>query len=274
MMLSLLRDESFEMYEPLAFHGTVRESGSAGSAVSTLPLVKAKLRVPQLSRNVERTWLLDLLSRSAKNSAATCVIGRAGTGKTDLVANFAVKLKKAAWYTVDAGDSDWAAFQKYFRATVAGEGKRNAKKPHYSETPVQLFADLDSKLACRSKGWPSLIVLDGIHHVFDCDWFTDFFNFLIASLPHKSHVVMLSRSKPPNPVWRLKSKQVLSVIDERSLSFSASEARELFALHGLTNEEGVSAHRESFGKVAKLIKILERIKNTGERMKNTGERTK
>ena len=122
---------------------------------------------------------------------------------------------------------------------------------------MELFADVTAALEIQGREWPAILVLDGVHHLYDCRWFEEFFTYLIASLPHTSHVLILGRSKPPMPVWRMRSKQVLNVIDEKLLAFSPSDTEELFALHGLTEDVAIGAHRATFGRAADLIVFLD-----------------
>ncbi|HKX83990.1 MAG TPA: hypothetical protein VJL58_07220 [Pyrinomonadaceae bacterium] len=261
MTMAIFRDNGIESYDLLEFDGSgVLPTREYKSIAGSVPLVRSKMQPPPIKGSFERKWLNGLLERSARNSAATIVVGRAGSGKTALAASFVKGMKNASWYSLDAGDSDWIAFQRYFRAVIFGRTSGTAKtkkSPPPAENPLELFADITSGLELGSKKWPATIVLDGVHHLFDCDWFEAFFNLMIASLPHDSHAVMLSRSKPPGPIWRLRSKQVLNVIDEKLLAFSQAEAEEVFVANGLPPSDGSAAHRESFGRASKLMEILE-----------------
>jgi ATP/maltotriose-dependent transcriptional regulator MalT len=91
-----------------------------------------------------------------------------------------------------------------------------------------------------------LIVLDDIHHLFDAHWFGDFFNLLLYSLPAGSHLLMLCRSRPPGPVWRLRSKQMLDVLDERSLPLTCRKPKR-FLKAWTARVRCRHAHRDSFG---------------------------
>lgn len=258
MTMAIFRDDENETYE---FMTSMASSDSSDLSTSVeMPLISAKLQTPILSDSVDREWLLELLTRSSRDSAATLLVGRAGAGKTALAASFARDRSDHTWYSIDASDADWISFQRYFRAALALERNDIRMKRGinaFCVQPVELFADITAALQLDDREWPSLIVLDNVHHLFDCSWFGEFFAFLIASLPHTSHVILISRSKPPTPVWRLRSKQVLSVIDERSLAFSPNEAVELFAKNGLTKDAAVKAHAQTFGRPAEMIALME-----------------
>jgi LuxR family maltose regulon positive regulatory protein len=213
-----------------------------------IPLIGAKLEIPADRAAFERDWLTGLLERYSKAGAATLVTGRAGTGKTCLVAEFVSRKPDVGWFSVESVDSDWHAFARYFRAAWNGERERGSKEDDLviDHDPASFIA------ALTEKDPPSILVLDNIHHLYDCGWFPEFFSLLIRSIPPRCHLILLSRSKPPAPVWRLRSKQVLNIIDEKLLSFSLAEARALFKAHGLPSEAAATAHRQTFGRAAEL----------------------
>ena len=259
MTMAIFRDDDSENPEFVTSVPT-SDNYEISRTVET-PLIKAKLRTPAVSEVLDRKGLQEILDRSLKNSAATLLVGRAGSGKTALAADFARRRPDHTWYSIDASDSDWSSFQRYFRASIMGEREALRKRRILNEIatstrPVELFADITAALELDDMDWPSLIVLDSVHHLFDCMWFEEFFVYLIASLPHTSHVILISRSKPPTPVWRMRSKQVLNVIDENSLAFSPTEAVELFARNGLNRHVAVEAQAQTFGRPGDMIAFI------------------
>ena len=259
MTMAIFRDDDSENYEYVT---SVFASDSCETTRTVdLPLIRKKLRTPQLPEVVERRWLHEMLDRSLVNSAATLLVGRAGSGKTALATHFAQRRPDHTWYSIDASDADWSAFQRYFRAAIVREGKDSRKGRIMNEAapsaqPAELFADITAALELDDLNWPSLIVLDNVHHLYDCNWFGEFFAYLIASLPHTSHVILISRSKPPTPVWRLRSKQVLNVIEEKSLAFSPTEAVELAVKNGLNKDVAMEAQAQTFGRAADMIAFI------------------
>jgi ATP/maltotriose-dependent transcriptional regulator MalT len=227
-----------------------------------LPLIEAKLRLPNAKKGIRRTKLLELLERSARNHAGTLMVGRAGSGKTTLAADFARRIPSVGWNSIDAGDSDWAVFSRYFQAMVLGrefdDQERDGSDVPQQRTPLEMFAELLTNLEARSREWPKLLVLDGVDHLFDSEWFNEFFDMMMASVPPDVHILVLSRTKPPNPLWRLRSKQVINVMDEKLLAFSLPETEKLFALHGRRGRRAAaSAHQECYGRPGKLVRFLE-----------------
>ena len=261
MTMAFFRDDSSERFDLSTFSTSsfVSDQGAALPSHSTVPLVGSKLRTPSINGYFERDWLIGLVARSAKDAAATLIIGRAGAGKTAIAAGYAAKIQEHSWYSLDSTDADWTAFQKYFWAALMPESCRRKRseltltEPDYRSTPLELFADIAARMELRGETWPPVLVLDGIHHLYDTTWFDEFFSILVPSMPYTSHVLMTARSRPTAPVWRMRSKQVLSVIDEKLLTFSLSETKNLFAQYGLGREQAATAHRKTFGRAADIV---------------------
>lgn len=233
-------------------------SGSSGSSTPAFHLISAKLEAPRTTGKISRPRLIDLLIRSSVRFSATVISGRAGTGKTVLAADFARTCISTAWYTIDSSDNDWKTFSRYFAASIIGPdyAPKKSRKRIDQTLIAEYLADVISKMEQKCSEKPTLIVLDDVHHLFDAEWFDDFFNLLIASLMADTHLLLLCRSKPPGPLWRMRSKQVLNLIDEKLLAFTQSEAEELFQSQGASREKARDAHRESFGRVSVLHRRL------------------
>jgi ATP/maltotriose-dependent transcriptional regulator MalT len=227
-----------------------------------LPLLAEKLQVPETDNIVQRDRLQELLEKSRSSFAATLISGRAGTGKTVAAAEFARSAKNAAWYSVDPADCDWNVFSKYFTAAVSGAGN-NADVSHASDVPEDFTPAAAARFLVdrfstdgKTKREPFLVVLDNIHHLFDAEWFTDFFNLLLLSLNSEAHVVLICRSKPPSPLWRLRSKQVLNVIDEKVLAFTLPEAEEFCRMLRLPKSAARKVHGDTYGRISKLVQFF------------------
>src|SRR3954451_3635297 len=95
-----------------------RDGGPVGSRVT---VIQEKLRIPESGKGVIlRQRLLDLLDRSIEQYGATLISGRAGTGKTTLAADYAGRVKKASWFTIEPADADWQEFSASFFASLFG----------------------------------------------------------------------------------------------------------------------------------------------------------
>ena|GEM_PF-743287 len=254
---------------------TDKSSSIPASGKEPLRLVTDKIVVPCVSGNIKRPRLLEHLENTLKQTSATLISGRAGTGKTTLAVDFAETYGRTiAWYTVEAADNDWTVFLNYLMAAFDKHRLDCQKKGlkdfvgELDESNVaQVTESIAAWLAVAASEKPLLIVLDDVHLVFDAEWFEEFFRSLVMSLTPDIELLLLSRSQPSLPLWRLRSKQMLSVIEEDLLNFTETEAIELFALSGLSADLAEAAHAQSFGRAAKLCQYIEDFKNGTARQK-------
>ena len=227
-------------------------------------ILKEKLEIPDCAGLIERPRLIEKFERSLSHFAATLVSGRAGTGKTSIAAAYARTRKSTAWFTVESSDVDWNVFASYLAASVLRVvGSKKAvgdSLPAISNSSpaamATFFLHIFSGFEAAEKDHRPLLVLDGIHHLFDADWFGGFFDILQPSLSEKADLLLLCRSRPPNPLWRLRSKQQLDVIDEKTLAFDRDETILLLKQVGRSQAEAARIHAETFGRVSKLLPFI------------------
>jgi LuxR family maltose regulon positive regulatory protein len=120
---------------------------------------------------------------------------------------------------------------------------------------VPIFAEAFVYELERAPDEPLLIVIDDLHQVCDANWLVPFFHRLLPLLPSDVHMLITSRAIPPAPLWRMRSKQTLFVIDEETLAFTRSEALELFQKEGLTPEQATIAFERCHGRAAGLANL-------------------
>ncbi len=254
----LVMTMTFSLHENLDFSGAESRNeitSAPGIHFEDIHIFAEKIQVRKFENLFERSRLIKLLKKNSEQFGATLVTGRAGTGKTALVSDFAKKYEQIAWYSIGASDCDWKVFSAYLQASFMETRLilNNNENCNATETEIARFIEsLFSRLNIIGKKKPLLIVLDDIHHIFDCDWFNSFFNNLIYSLTPDTHLLMLSRSEPSLPLWRLRSKQVLGVVDEKLLALTCEETEDLYYQHGFSKDEAQKFYRESFGRISKL----------------------
>jgi len=250
---SLNEIETAEMNSPHRVNG----GGQSTSPLSRVTILEEKLKIPLAEGLVSRPRLLELLDRSIEQYGATLISGRAGTGKTTLAAEYARQARGSSWYTIEPADLDWREFSASFSASLFGTRRPPRAGDGFAADPAGISSYLAAtfgKLAKRKRKTPKLIVLDNVHHLFDAPWFGEFFRQLIVSLDENARLLMLCRSKPPSPLWRLRSKQVLNVIEEDQLAFTPTETAELFQMLNCTLDPD-SACEEAFGRVGRLVEF-------------------
>lgn len=223
-----------------------------------MELLKEKITTPTELPRVSRGRLNRTLQQSLDSCNSTIVMGRAGTGKSMLVRDFArISGRRAAWYKVDAPDADLPVFFQYLCASVAAErpgfGRKTLARlgeaPGAEDVPL-LVEYFVSELLERDE--PLLVVVDDLHLVYDAEWVVPFFRRLLPLLPPEVHMILIGRSLPPAPLWRMRSKQTLCVIDEESLAFTLEEAERLFESYGLMGARAAEALAQTRGRASTL----------------------
>ncbi|MDX6613028.1 MAG: hypothetical protein QOD75_2214 [Blastocatellia bacterium] len=230
-----------------------------------------KITLPSHPAHVVRPRLLSLLQAGLGTFSATVLNGRAGTGKTVLAEDFARHCgRTVAWYKVDGGDAGPSEFFEHLITSV-----RRVRPTFQAATFSDLISDATLEdfpvLAetfvyelLETQGDPLLIVIEDLHSIYDSEWVVPFFGRLLPLLPSDVHLLITGRSLPPAPLWRMRSKQSLLVVEEPELAFTLAEAIELFRTYGLSEEHAELALKHSHGRVATMARIAITLNNSGK----------
>lgn len=223
-------------------------------------LILNKITLPVDMPRISRRRLLDVLHESMTCCTSTVIYGRTGTGKTMLATDFARQSeRRVVWYKVDAPEVDRQTFLQYLVASVRDQ------HPGFGRKTLALLASSgampDAALLAESFVYemtmleadePLLIVIDDLHLLYDAEWLVPFFGRLLPLLPVEAHMILIGRTLPPAPLWRMRSKQTLRVIEESALAFTHVEAEELFHSYGLNVRAAAQALAETWGRAAAL----------------------
>lgn len=226
-------------------------------------IIMEKITVPSPTGCVARPRLRGILEKSLRSCASTIISGRAGSGKTTLAVDFAEKSgRSVAWYKVDAPETNLEVFFEYLISSIyaqrPGFGSYSLSALLQEETELKDISHLAELFVFELEllaEHPLLIVIEDLHLVCDAEWLVPFFRRLLPLLPADVHMLITSRTMPPAPLWRMRSKQTLSVIDEETLSFTRDEAVRLFDQYGLTREQASIALDHSRGRAAALSSL-------------------
>jgi LuxR family maltose regulon positive regulatory protein len=224
-----------------------------------MQIILDKITTPGEQPRISRPRLLNTLHGSLANCTSTIINGRAGTGKTYLASDFARRSgRRVAWYKVDASDTDLQIFFRYLVASVRqwrpAFGQRALMQLVETATldDIPMLAEAFVYELLDGKDEPLLIVIDDLHLVYDAEWVVPFFRRLLPLLPVEAHMLITGRSLPPAPLWRMRSKQTLCVIEEPTLLFTQLETTRLFSNYGLSEAQATSALRETHGRASSL----------------------
>lgn len=229
-------------------------------------VITDKVTVPLQDPRVSRPRLLGMLGEGLDSCTATVVTGRAGAGKTMLAKDFVRGCgRRTAWYTVETPDGELPIFFRYLVESVSrqrpgfGRGALShfAGSPGLEDIPTLAEAFLYELQECR--GEPLVLVVDDLHLIYDAEWVVPFFRRLLPLLPTEAHMLLIGRSLPPTPVWRMRSKQTLCLVEEAALAFNTQEAADLFAGYGLAGRDARAALEQTQGRAAALDALARRM---------------
>ena len=224
-------------------------------------LILNKITLPIETPRISRGRLLDVLDESMACCTSTVIYGRTGTGKTMLATDFARRSeRRVAWYKVDAPEVDRQTFLRYLVAAVRdlhpGFGRKTLAllaASHDAMPDAALLAEsFVYEMTMLEADEPLLVVVDDLHLLYDAEWLVPFFGRLLPLLPVEAHMILIGRTLPPAPLWRMRSKQTLRVIEESALAFTLAEAEELFHSYGLNVRTAAQALSETWGRAAAL----------------------
>jgi len=185
---------------------------------------------PRLTRQLDTT--LDAGHR------LTLVSAPAGFGKTTALSDWLAHLDRhqsqtrVGWLSLDDGDNDLTRLLTHLVAALHGVGldvdKTVIESLHTASTSTVALTALVNdvtRAGVHAPGEQWILVLDDYHSIGASD-VHEAVAFLLDHLPDHLHLVMATRSDPPLPLARLRSRGQLTEVRAADLRFTPSEARE------------------------------------------------
>jgi LuxR family maltose regulon positive regulatory protein len=206
--------------------------------VST-PVLATKLfapaRRPQLVARPRLTERLDATLEAGHR--LTLVSAPAGFGKTTALSDWLAHLAqhrpntRVGWLSLDDADNDLTRLMTHLVASLNSVGLgvdiAAIESLHTASTSAALTTIVNdvTRAAELATGEEWVLVLDD-YHVISAPEVHEAVAFLLDHLPDRLHLVMATRSDPPLPLARLRSRGQLTELRGADLRFTPAEARE------------------------------------------------
>lgn len=167
----------------------------------------------------------------------TLVSAPAGFGKTTALSDWLAHLEQrqvqphVGWLSLDDGDNDLPRFLTHLVAALRGialDLDPSILESVHTATVPAVLTELVNDIARSSGDRPGqqwVLVLDDYHAIGAPD-VHEVVTFLLDHLPDHVHLVIATRSDPPLPLARLRSRGQLTEVRAADLRFTADEALE------------------------------------------------
>lgn len=229
------------------------------------PLLATKLHVPPpRPQIVARPRLLGRLGSETASRKVALVCAPAGFGKTTILTEWIALCRRhnpeigVAWLSLDGGDNDPVRFLTYTVAALQGVdpdiGAETLSFVHGAQVlPMELaLTALVNDVERMGDG--IILVLDD-YHVITSRQVQDALMFLLEHLPARLQVAIASRSDPPFPLARMRSRGELTELRAADLRFTHDEAADflnrLMGL-GLSSDDITALETRTEGWIAGL----------------------
>ena len=203
------------------------------------PILATKLFVPaRRPQLVPRPRIADRLDTTLEaGHRLTLVSAPAGFGKTTLVSGWLTDLgrqqshMRIGWLSLDAGDNDLTRFLAHLVAALQS-AELDVDAAHLeslsADSGAAALIPLVNDLARAGAHGPEkqwVLVLDD-YHAIGASEVHEAVTFLLEHLPDQLHLVVATRSDPPLPLARLRSRGQLDELRAADLRFTPPEAQD------------------------------------------------
>ncbi len=206
---------------------------------------------------LKRERLEKLLKQMCERFNTVLLVGRAGTGKTFLAKQFCREFEGViVWHTLSSSEKNFQLFLARFSEKF-DLSKHRMKLSNKISNDQKRFEELFSLAGRYVKQSRLIFVFDNLHKIYEAKWFQDFFTAVIYCVEENLQFLLIARSFPPIAIWRLRSKQMIGVVEEKNLIITEKEALRYLKNFGISKTESLSLYRQSFGKISRLKHLAE-----------------
>jgi ATP/maltotriose-dependent transcriptional regulator MalT len=193
-----------------------------------------KITPPELPKVVLRKHLFRILDKK-EHYQATWVSAMAGSGKTTLVASHLNNNNfPCLWYQMDEGDGDIATFF-YYLGLAAKKATPRKRKPLPLLTPeylpgISVFARRFFENLCSRVSPPFYVIFDNYHEISLESPFHDVFKDALSGISPDIHVIVMSRTDPPQAFAGMLANNKMRIIGSDDLRLNLEESKEVIRI--------------------------------------------
>ncbi len=192
------------------------------------PILTTKLYIPPPRPNVVLRPRLSERLNEGLHRKLTLIAAPAGFGKTTLASAWLASCEwRAAWLSLDEGDSDPTRFLTYLVAalqTIAPTIGAGVMGVLQAPQPPPIESILTALLNDITTIPDHVVLVLDDYHVLDARPVDDALVFLLEHLPPQLHLVITTREDPPLPLARFRVRNQLIELRDTDLRFTPAEA--------------------------------------------------
>lgn len=240
------------------------------------PLLATKLYIPPVPYHlIHRSELIRGLEEGlSRGQRLTVITAAPGYGKTSLIADWIFHHQQSAathfcWLSIEESDNDPGQFWTYFLSALQtgrpGLAQSLASSIWAQPNPTVIKTFLIGLVNELTALDVRLVVVLDDFHLIENEAILNELTFLIEHLPSQLHIIFVSRTVPPLPLARWRSRNQIKEIGQAEMHFSLSEAKTFLKAQivGISDEEIEGIHQQLEGWPAglQLIAIRSQIQD-------------
>ena len=191
----------------------------------------------------------------------------AGSGKTTLAASYLNNGNfPCLWYQMDEGDGDISTFF-YYLGLAAKKASPRKRKPLPLLTPeylpgVSVFARRFFENLCSRVSPPFYLIFDNYHEISLASPFHDIFKDALSGISPDIHVIVMSRTDPPQPFTGMLANNKMRLVGSCDLRLNLDESKEVIKIETGKKLSGKTIKRiyeKTLGWAAGLVLIAKSV---------------